>query len=83
VYAAKRKPRRLEHSLFPESTMDIDRERVVCTSSYCTWMGAPPHSNVMSVNLSGEMKVALSLGTIFAVKCLFLLSYDRMLWQNV
>lgn len=45
VCAAKRKPGRLEHCLFQESTMDSDCENFVCTSSYCTWMGATPHSN--------------------------------------
>lgn len=38
VCAAKRKPRRLEHSLFQETTMDIDRESVVCTFSAREWV---------------------------------------------
>jgi hypothetical protein len=37
----------------------------------------------MPVNLSGEMKVALSLSTVFAVKGLLSFGCERMLQQNV
>jgi hypothetical protein len=63
--------------------MDMEPENVRCTFSYCMWMGASPYSNVTSVNMSVEMKVALSLNTVFAMKGLLSSSCERMSQQNV